>query len=392
MGCIYRPKKSPYLWIKYYQHGEAQYESTKTDKVKVAEKILKDREGRVATGQPILPRADKVKYEDAAEDLKTHYRTTGCRNLKEAETRFVPLLGFFCGYRLANIGPADITKYVARRQSQEVSNGTINRELAVLGKLFRLAVENNKLLRVPVIRKLKENAPRQGFFERDAYAAVRKHLRPDLQCAVAIEYELGWRCQSEVLTLELRQIDLKASTIRLDAGTTKNYEGRVVYLPEGLKSEITAQIERVRKLERKLGRVIPYLFPHFTNGRRYCQGERLEDFKKAWASACVKAGFYRELKREKTNAKGKTQTVTVRVPTMLRHDFRRTAVRNLVNAGVPERVAMSVTGHRTRSVFDRYHIVSPADLQEAARKLEAASVQTPRESSNVVPLGAEGSR
>jgi integrase len=148
-------------------------------------------------------------------------------------------------------------------------------------------VQGGKLLRLPVFEMLKERAAREGFFERDEYEAVKRRLPPDLQVATAIAYTFGWRTQSEVLTLERRHLDLGSETLRLDPGMTKNDEGRVVYLTPELKVLLAAQIERVEALQRRTGRIIPYLFPHL-RGRR--PGQRLRDFRKAWMTACKRAG------------------------------------------------------------------------------------------------------
>jgi len=331
-------------WIKYHQHGRAYYETTGTKDERQARTILHNRLVKAESGAPVLPQLHRVTYDDAAKALREHYKVTGTRNLEEAEYRLAHLDRYFRARRLASIGTKDSEQYALKRQEQGASNGSINRELAVLGRMLKLAYEHDRLARMPVLRKLEESAPRQGFFEADAFAAVRRRLSDDLQVAVTVSYVYGWRMQSEVLALEQRQLNLDAGTLTLDPGQTKNGEGRVVFLTPDLKLLLAEQLGRVKALERQLERIIPSLFPHLS-GR--FTGQPRGDFRRAWATACENAG----------------------VQGMLRHDLRRTAVRNMEQAAVPRSVAMKLTGHKTENVYRRYAIVSPADLKAAALKL-----------------------
>src|SRR5437016_1319469 len=131
----------------------------------------------------------------------------------------------------------------------------------------------------------------------------------------------------------LRHVNLTDGTLSLDPGQTKNDDARIVYLTPALHAAIEAQLARLAAFERANGQVCRYLFTH-TSGRH--AGKQIKDFVRAWRFACKTAG----------------------VPGRMRHDFRRTAVRDMVNVGVPEKVAMTITDHKTRAVFDRYHIVS----------------------------------
>ena len=106
-----------------------------------------------------------------------------------------------------------------------------------------------------------------------------------------------------------------------------------------LRGLLVAQRERTRDLQRRTGRIIPWVF--------HRKGQPIGEFKRAWATACRVAGC----------------------PGRLVHDLRRTAVRNMVRAGVSERVAMQLSGRRSGSVFERYDVTSEGDLREAARKL-----------------------
>jgi len=230
-----------------------------------------------------------------------------------------------------------------------LSNASINRELAALKRIFHLGAECTppKVSMIPHIPTLRESNVRKGFFEWHEHAAIRDALPSYLKLVSTLAYHSGWR-KEEILSRTVDKVDMIEGTIRLDPGETKNGEGRTYYMSEEVSEDIeTALASR--------NPACPYLFQR--------DGEQIKDFRGAWESACIAAGFYEVVTDEEGN-----QT---KVPTKLFHDYRRSACRDMVRSGIPERVAMKISGHKTRSVFDRYNITSDQDLREAVMKKQA---------------------
>jgi integrase len=312
-------------------------------------RLLKEREGDVAKGLPITADVGKITFEEAAEDLLTDYRVNKKRSLRTVTLRVQKhLTPFFGGRRLAAISPPLVRQYIAKRQASGASNATINRDLVTLKRMFTLAVQGGKLMTRPYIPLLKESNVRKGFFEREQLQNVASHLPSHMRGIAEFAFVTGWRTPSEILPLEWRQVDMKAGEVRLDPGTTKNGEGRVFPFTTELRQVLERQQLIAEALKRDRGLIVRYVFC-FTIGRKAGQRIGESGYLHAWNHARVAAGC----------------------PGRIPHDCRRTAVRNLVRAGVPERVAMQLTGHRTRAVFERYNIVSPGDLREAAQRLDA---------------------
>jgi integrase len=282
----------------------------------------------------------------------TDYRIKHYDSLPDLEGRIKNhLLPFFGGRRASNVTTADIQEFVAKRQSAEAHNATINRELAALKRAYALAVRAGKLLNRPYIPMLQEDNVRTGFFERKQFECVRKRLPEHLQAVVQFCYITGWRCNSEVLPLQWRQVNFKAGMVRLEPGMTKNKEGRAFPFTNELRVLLEDQRRKADVLQREKGEIIPWVFPLPKDFRNHRAGSAIEDFRWHWKKACRAAGL----------------------PGRLVHDFRRTAVRNLERAEVPRSVAMKMTGHKTESVYRRYAIVSEGDLKEAAARLNELS-------------------
>ncbi len=320
-------------WIKFYRDGGPFYDCAKTESRDKARDLLKQRLAEKDTA-----RLAHTTVGDFLDDLLEFYRVHNPRSVRDFAQPAVEsaLRPYFGKYRIPQITTARLQSYQAKRKRDGRANATVNREMALMRRAFNLGKRATpaKVSVVPHFPMLPENHVRKGFLEKDAYLKLLGELRSELKGLLVVGYHVGCRA-GELLRLRWDQVDLAAGRISLYAGETKNDEGR--QLP--IYGDMLATLRALRDDRDASFPRCKWVF--------HRNGRQIKRFSVSWDKACERAG----------------------VPELLFHDLRRSAVRNMVRAGVPERVAMAISGHKTRAIFDRYNIVDDKDLTEAGDRL-----------------------
>ena len=254
-----------------------------------------------------------------------------------------------------------ISCYVDQRQQEGAKNATINREVAALKRMFRLGQQCTpaKVLRMPHFPHLRENNVRKGFLEDALYHKLVDGTELWFRTIVECGRTYGWRI-SELLGMKVKQVDLMQRVIRLDPGTTKNTEGREVFTTDALQLLLGACVAGKGAEDAVFSRP---------------NGIPVRSLRDAWEKACTGAGVGQFICADcatpvQTGAPcQKCSGKRTKYTGLIFHDLRRTAARNLRRAGSSETVIMKIGGWRTRSVCERYAIVSRTGYRQDAMRM-----------------------
>jgi integrase len=363
LGRVYLPRDPQHpgrtlqtWWLDYSIEGRRYRESSKSRKRTAAVALLKQRLGQAP--EAAAARATRVTFEDLKTGIEADYKRRGNRSWDRVRQAFIHLEAAFGGWDARRITAESLTKYADER-CRVAKPATVKYELTMLRRSMK-----GRLNPRPDFPSIEVQNARVGFFEQEEYDAIVQELPEPLGRIAAVALFSGWR-KSEILGLTWAQIDFTHEVMRLEptstlAGTsTKNDDGRVfpfAGLPQ-LGDVLREQRAYVEEVQRRVGAVFPWVWVR-GDGRRVCKIDV------AWNGARKRAGY----------------------PGRLFHDFRRTAVRDLLRAGVPEHWAMQLTGHKSTQVFRRYAITSESDLAQAVAKLAALHGAAPKVARSSLPL------
>jgi len=327
-------------WIAFYVHGvEVREPGGKTERE--ARKKLKGRIKESCSSDYVGPQAEKLRVNDLLDTLVIHLENKGVKSRSHL-SHIKPIRRHFGFDRAMALDGDRIERFIAEQRKEGKAPGkkgkapaTINREITVLKQAYNLARKHNKIPRVPYFPTLNAYNVRKGFFEKEQVVTLLKHLPDHLGDLSTFAYYTAWR-KGEIVKLTWDMVDRKAGEIRLP--TSKNGDPRSLAL-EGPVQDLIEKRWAARHV-RKQGH--PAAISQLVFHRN---GKKIGDIRKAWKTACAKA----------------------ELPGKLFHDLRRTGVRNMIRAGVSQVVAMSISGHKTVSMFHRYNITSSSDQRRALK-------------------------
>ena len=324
-------------WVKIRVDGRPVYESSKStkksDAIKLRDKLL----ARKARGELSGGTADKALIAELLDDVLKSDIKPSTRYVwgKVIEKNIRPFFGNLKAQRLTT---DHMDRYREKRKGEGRSDSTVNRELSILRTSFHNARKRTppKVLSVPYFPIVAETNIRKGFLSDEQYDRLRGELPEELKALFVTAWITGLR-RGEITAIQWPQVDFEAGLITLEKGETKNDEPRSVPILDGDMLDLLISSKRERDEQWPDS---PWVFSR--------RGERIIDFRWSWDEACKRAG----------------------VPDLNFHDLRRTAVRNMRRAGIPQVIRMKISGHKTDSMERRYNIVDAEDLQMAKELLQ----------------------
>jgi Phage integrase family. len=336
----------------------------KAEALKQYRKVRRNFMGKIDRGDLEPSTQTNVKLSELLDEYLKHVKQNQYKSASiiEMVVKKVQQAPEFMNRKVASLETSDFKRYRSRVASQGSSHTTVNNHFALIRAALNLERKQtpSRVAKVPHIPIVSVKNARQGFLEYADHYTVLEHLPPSLKALFVVAFHSGCR-QGELLKMRWRDIDWSNRIVRLP--DSKSGKARNLPFWGGIEEWLKAQKEHRDAHHPDCEHLFFWMeedsgLGH--GGLRNVPGSPIQDFRASWRQAITKA--------HKAN-----ENV---LPHLLFHDIRRSGVRVMVqDAGIPESQAMLISGHETRSMLERYNIVSLKNLQDAGAKLDAWSRQ-----------------